>query len=133
MLKRALIAIVVLLVVWSAMDYLIHGLILRPTYDATADLWRPMDDMNMPLMYLITLIYVACFVAIYGSLVSRKSLGSGIKFGVLFGLAAGVSMGFGSYSYMPIPVSLAWGWLLGALAQSIVAGALVGAIMKESR
>jgi hypothetical protein len=132
MLKRALIAIVVLFVAWSAMDYLIHGLILRPTYDATADLWRPMDDMNMPLMYLITLIYVACFVAIYGSLVSKKSLGSGIKFGVLFGLAAGVSMGFGSYSYMPIPVSLAWGWLLGALAQSIVAGALVGAIMKES-
>ena len=41
-----------------------------------------------------------CLVGIYGSLVGEKSLAVGLKFGALFGLAAGISMGFGSYCYI---------------------------------
>jgi len=90
-----------------------------------------MEEMNMPLMHLVTLVFTIAFVTIYRLLVTPKSIVSGIQYGALFGLAVGISMGFGSYSYMPIPVSLAWSWFIGSMIEAIVAGAIVGAVLKE--
>ncbi len=131
MIKRAVLAVVTVFIAWSALDFVLHGVLLQPTYEATANLWRPMDEMNMPLMYLVTLVFAAAFVAIYLLLVAPKSAGSGILYGVLFGLAIGVSAGFGSFSYMPIPLSLAWSWFLGTLVECTVAGAITGLIVKS--
>ncbi|MDO9371828.1 MAG: hypothetical protein Q7U07_04465 [Gammaproteobacteria bacterium] len=131
MVKRTIWAVAAVFIAWSILDFILHGLLLRSTYEATASLWRPMDEMNMPLMYFVTLVFTACFVLIYGLLVGQKSLASGIRFGALFGLATGISMGFGSYSYMPIPLTLAWSWFLGSWIEAITAGAIVGAIMKS--
>lgn len=130
MVNRMLLAIVAVFIAWSALDFIIHGVLLMPIYEATAGLWRPMDEMNMPLMYAVTLVFTVCFVLIYVLLVERRSLSSGILYGTLFGLATGVSMGFGSYTYMPIPLTLAVGWFFGVLVELIVAGAITGALLK---
>jgi hypothetical protein len=129
MTKRTILAMVAIFISWSIMDIIIHGVLLKSTYEASASLWRPMDEMNMPLMYLVILVFTVCFVLIY-ELIEKKSLAAGIKYGALFGLAAGISMGLGSYSYMPIPLTLAWSWFLGTLVELIVAGAIAGVIMK---
>ena len=129
MTKRMLIAVVAIFVAWSVLDFVIHGILLKPTYDATASLWRPMEEMKMPLMYGVTLAFTVCFVLIYG-LIQRKSLATGILYGTLFGLATGISMGPGTYSYMPIPLDLAWGWLAGVMVEMMLGGAIVGAIVK---
>ena len=84
--KRAVLAIISAFVAWSIPGFLIHGMLLQSTCEATAHLWRPMDEMNMPLMYFVTLVFAICFVAIYGLLVERKSLAAGIQFGGFFGL-----------------------------------------------
>src|SRR3990170_5803721 len=131
MTKRTILAVVGVFIAWSILDFILHGLLLRSTYEATANLWRPMDQMNTPLMYFLTLVFAVCFVLIYGLLVGQKSLASGIRFGALFGLATGITMGFGSYSYMPIPLTLAWSWFFGSWIESITAGVIVGAIMKS--
>lgn len=128
--KPIILAVVAVFITWSILDFIIHGLLLQSTYEATANLWRPMDEMNMPLMYFVTLVFSAGFVAIYTLLITEKSLPAGVKFGALFGLIVGFSMGFGTYSYMPIPLSLAWGWFLGTWIQATAAGAIVGAIIK---
>jgi uncharacterized protein with PQ loop repeat len=131
MLKRTIWAVVAVFIAWSGMDFILHGLLLRSIYEATASLWRPMDQMSIPLMYFVTFIFTVCFVLIYGLLVGQKSLMSGIRYGALFGLASGISMGFGSYCYMPIPLTLAWSWFFGCWIETIAAGAIVGAIMKS--
>ena len=131
MAKRTIWAVVAVFMAWSILDFIMHGLLLRSTYEATANLWRPMDQINMPLMYFVTLVFTVCFVLIFGLLVGQKSLASGIRFGALFGLATGISMGFGSYSYMPIPLTLAWSWFFGSWIEAITAGVIVGAIMKS--
>lgn len=87
----------------------------------------------MALNYAVTLAAAVCFVGVYVHLVARKSLAAGLKLGGLFGLASGISMGFGSYSYMPIPLSLAWDWFLSTLVDCMVGGALVGTIVKSGR
>ena len=131
MVKRTIWAVAAVFIAWSILDFILHGLLLRPTYEATANLWRPMNQMNMPLMSFVTLVFTTCFVLIYGFLVGHKSLISGIRFGALFGLATGISMGFGSYVYMPIPLTLAFGWFFGSWIEAIAAGAIAGAIIKS--
>ena len=101
-----------------------------PEKDAITTEITPMNEMKMPLMYLVTLAYVTCFVLIYAIFIRNKSLLTGIKFGALFGTAAGISMGFGSFSFMPIPLSLALGWFAGVLVESVVAGTIVGLVVK---
>ena len=131
MTTKLLLAIVAVFIAWSALDFVIHGMLLASTYEATAELWRPMDEMSMPLMYSVTLVFTVCFVLIYALLVAQRSLSSGLLYGTLFGLATGVSMGFGSYTYMPIPLTLAVSWFAGVLVELIVGGAIVGAILKS--
>ena len=131
MTKRTFAAIALAFIVWSILDFVLHGVLLKPTYEATASLWCPMDEMNMPLMSLVTLVVVACFVLIYQLLVKEKSLFTGIRYGALLGLATGISMGLGSYVYTPIPMLLALSWMFGNWVEVIAVGAIAGAVIKS--
>lgn len=130
--KSYLIAFILVFVAWFALDFVIHQIILAATYQATAELWRPKNEMKAGLGIVVTAFVALAFTGIYGALVNPKSLSTGIKYGMLYGLAAGASMGFGSYCYMPIPVSLALTWFAGTLVQMTLAGAIVGAIIRSS-
>jgi len=132
MAKKFILAVVAVFIAWSAMDFVIHGLILRSTYEATAHLWRPMDQINLVLIYMVTLVAAAAFAGLYAAVVTKKSLGTGLMYGFLYGIATGFPMGFGSYCYMPVPLYLAIVWFVGTLAETIVGGALVGAIIKPA-
>lgn len=127
--KRVYFAVAAVFIVWSVMDFIIHGVLLKPAYDATAALWRPEAEMKMALMSLVTLIFSICFVMIYALWIEAKSTLRAVQYGLLFGLATGISMGFGSYSYMPIPLGLAWGWFAATLIEALVAGLITGLIM----
>jgi hypothetical protein len=74
-------------------DFLIHGMLLRSSYEATARLWRPMNEMKMGLLYLTVLIAALAFVSIYSWFITGKRVATGVKYGLWFGLATGISMG----------------------------------------
>ena len=131
MLKQSILATVAIFIVWSILDFIIHSVLLKSVYHATANLWRPEDDMMMTLMSVVTLVVSTCFVSIYAYFISSKSLLSGLKFGLILGLATGFSMGFGTYSYMPIPFSLAFSWFIANLVEMTLAGIIVGLMIKE--
>jgi len=130
MLKQTIWAVIVVFVALSILDFIIHGVLLKSTYQASANLWRPEEEMNMPLMSVVTLVFSICFAAIYSYFIAPKSFASGVKFGFIFGIAAGVSMGFGSYCYMPISLGLAFSWFIASLAEMTVAGIIVGWMVK---
>lgn len=132
MIKQLLLSAVAILITWTVLDLLMHRLFLQPLYEKNTVLWRPFDQMNIVLIYVVTVTLIAAFVAIYGLLVSPKSLGAGIRLGAFIGLALGVSAGFGTYIHMPIPLALAWGWLIGGWLKGVAAGAIVGALITES-
>jgi len=122
--KHLIIGIVALYVLWSVMDFIIHGMLLSSTYAATAGLWRPMEEMKMGVAYLTTLIAAICFTLIYAQGRAGSGWNGALQYGVYFGVATGISMGFGTYSVMPIPMSLAVSWFLGTLAEAVL-GALL--------
>ncbi|MFH1177963.1 MAG: hypothetical protein V1750_11195 [Acidobacteriota bacterium] len=131
MAKKIVLGGVAVFVLWSLLDFVIHGIILRGAYEATAQLWRPMAEMKHGVMYVAVFIAALAFAAIYGLLVGAKSLGTGVKYGLIFGVGAGVAMGYGTYSVMPIPYSMAFTWFLGAVIEYTLGGCLVGLIIKE--
>jgi hypothetical protein len=128
--KRVILAVLAVFVVSQLLDFVIHGLILMKTYQETASLWRPMDEMKMGLMRLVGLVVATTFVVIYAGLIHEKSVANGLKYGLIYGVGAGASMGLGTYSVMPIPGVLALVWFVGTVFESIVAGLLVGWIVK---
>jgi hypothetical protein len=132
MLARLLLSGVAILIAWTVFDVLMHRLILRPLYERDAHLWRPFDQLNVVLIYLVTFTLIATFVLMYWLLIGPKSLAAGVGFGASLGLALGLSAGFGTYIHMPIPWPLAWGWLIGGWMKGIAAGAILGALVREA-
>jgi hypothetical protein len=118
-----------ILFTWTLFDLLIHRFLLRPLYEQNTNLWRPFDQMNVILIYTATFTLIAVFVLTYWLLISPKSLGSGVAFGALLGLALGVASGLGTYIHMPIPRALAWGWLIVGWLRGVLAGAILGALI----
>jgi len=131
--KRISAAIAAVFLAWSLTDFLLHGLLLMPTYEATAHLWRPLEEMKNWILHLVTLIAAGGFVKIYALLCSPKSLGRGTFFGLLWGVVVGISMGYGTYAVMPLPYHLALAWFLGTTLQGVLGGFLAGAIVKGER
>ncbi|RZO87131.1 MAG: hypothetical protein EVA65_02355 [Oceanococcus sp.] len=129
---RAALATFTIFVCWAVLDFIIHGMLLAPTYLDTADLWRPQAEMKLGLMYLVNLVSAGFFVAVYALLVRPTQLGSGFRFGLLTGIGGGFSAGFGSYAVMPIPLGLAIGWSLEFLGEAVLAGLIAGAIVTSS-
>jgi len=131
MTKKIILAMVAVFAVWSVLDVVIHNLLLKHEYAATASLWRPVAEMKMLLLSGVTAAVSALFVLIYALLINPKSIGAGFKFGLLFGLAAGISMGLGSYSYMPITEKIALFWFFGIFFQLVIAGLITAWIVRD--
>ena len=130
--KRPLFAGLAILIAWMVVDVLLHRLFLAPLYDASRELWRPFDQMNVTLIYVVTVVLISVVVGIYRLLVRPKSVGTGLALGAFIGLALGVSAGLGTFIHMPIPPAVAWGWFVGGWLKGLVAGAIAGAVIVES-
>jgi len=131
--KRVIFAVITVFVGWSVIDFVIHGMILGLSYAATASLWRPMSEMKTGLMTVTVFIAAITFVLIYSLFFSRRGIWIGLQYGLLFGVGAGVSMGYGSYSVMPIPSHMAFAWFLGSVFKAGVGGVILGAIVREQK
>ncbi len=129
--KRISAAVAAVFVVWSVTDILLHGVLLSSTYAATAPLWRPMPEMKGWLIHIVSLVAAGAFVKIYALLCSPRTVTRGLFFGLHWGVAAGASMGFGTYAVMPIPGRLALAWCLGTIVQCALAGLVVGTIFRD--
>jgi hypothetical protein len=131
MAKKVLLAAIAVFVAWEALDFVIHQMILGPTYAAQPQLWRPAAEMKMGVMFVAVFIAALAFTALYAYFARPKAIGAAIRFGLVWGVGVGVSMGYGTYAVLPIPYSMALTWFLGTVVQACVGGALVGLIVKE--
>ncbi|MBU0679691.1 MAG: DUF2964 family protein [Verrucomicrobia bacterium] len=130
MTKRVILATVAVFIAWSILDFVIHGLLCQPMYEATANLWRPMAEMKMGLMHVTLILAALAFTGLYAAVASPKNVGTGVKYGLIFGFSSGLSMGLGTYCVMPIPLSLALVWFVGTIIEMTVAGVIIGSIVR---
>lgn len=130
MAKKIILASIAVFVGWVVLDFVIHVVILRGAYEQTSTLWRPEGEMKTTLMYIVSLISAVGFVLLYAWFVSGKSTMTGLKFGLLLGVIWGISMGYGSYSVMPITYGTALTWFLGTIVEMGFAGWMTGLVFK---
>jgi len=121
-----------ILIAWMLIDALAHRLFLAHLYTSTPGFWRSFDEMNIPLIYAVTLGLIVIFLAIYWLLVKPKSPHAGLLLGLFLGLALGGSVGFGTFIHAQIPVALAWGWFIAGTVKGLAAGAIIGVLITES-
>ena len=130
--KRALLATLAIFVAWSVMDVLLHDVILASAYKATASLWRPAEEMKIGLISFTVVVSAFVFVYIYYRFFNEKTLGAALKWGILFGVSMGFSMGIGIYAVMPVTEAMSMAWVFGTIAKGLVGGLLLGLIVSET-
>ena len=130
--KKLLIATVIGFIFVFASDFVLHGILLSGMYEATAHLWRTMEDMNsfMPYRMLPYLFLPLLFAVLYCGFVQDKKCCSGARFGLILGVLMGM-MQASMYFYSPIPVELALAWFGGTVVQMTVLGMIVGWICQS--
>jgi len=131
MAKKITLSIVLIFILWTALDMLTHSVLLGPAYEATQELWRPFEEMNRELLLLSTFLGAFVLTAIYAGFIENKCPGTGLSLGFLLGLASGFSMGFCTYATMPITIEIANIWALGEIVKFSLAGLLLGGILKN--
>lgn len=127
--------VVALFVVFSALDFVFHSLVMAPYYAATKELWRSEEAMGkmMPFMWLVTLLSSYFFVRVFSKGYEGKGIAEGIRYGLYIGAWFGLSMGLGTYTVMPITGAIAIGWFLITVVECVVAGIVTVSIYRPAR
>lgn len=126
--KKLLIGTVAVFVVISALDYVIHTLILGSTYEQIKDVFRPDMMEKMWIISLATAITSFFFVLIFSKGYEGKGIAEGLRYGCYAGTMITMGMSYGNYATYPLPYSLAMSWFIYGLAEYLVAGAVVALV-----
>lgn len=128
--KRFISASIVVFVVFEALNFLIHGVILAGAYEYTAELWRADMDQKMWIIYLGDLVKAFLFVFIFIKGYENKGWAEGLRYGFWIGLYVSIGMGFGSYAMYAIPFSMALQWFVYGVIQLVICGIVAAIIYK---
>lgn len=130
-------------------DFVVHGMLLKPDYEATAQLWRTEEEMQQLGMWC--LIYHGLLAALFTCWFKKSNCNCAIcnkgqcsttgaagttccpmkSGGLCFGIKIGLLMGIlhaSSYIWMPIPGNLAIKWFFTGLFQGVGVGVILGMI-----
>jgi hypothetical protein len=131
--KRLIFAIIAGWVVIFGTDFLIHGLWLKPDYDATKAIWRPENEMQAHFCWMLfaQFLCAATFVIIWAKGFAGGSVGCGAAFGLLMGLFQQV-WAIVDYVVLPMPGELAVKWFCSGLVQAILLGIVTALVYKPS-
>lgn len=131
MAKKVGIASVVIFIVWNVIDFLVHGMMLQSIYATQPEIWRSMEEMKMGVMYFVVFASAVCFTLVYVMFISPKNMNTAMKYGLIFGIGAGITFGYGTYAVQPIPYTLALSWFSVTLVEAFIGGILLGVLVKE--
>jgi predicted PurR-regulated permease PerM len=110
--KKLAILLISLVVYFFATDFLVHGVLMKSAYQATAPLWRTEAEIQT---HMGSMMLGQFLVAIFTGLIFIHGYnGGGIVEGVRFGiLMAGFAIApmFINYAVSPIPENIHWAWV----------------------
>lgn len=129
--KKYLTSVLVVFVVYSALAYLVHEVLLRPDYDAVRSVFRPFPEFTrlMPLVYLGNLVFALALCLIYarGYQPGRNWIGQGARFGLIVGTLL-APLALTEFVIYPLPGVLALKWILFGYFQLLICGLVVASI-----
>ncbi|MEI6093195.1 MAG: hypothetical protein WCQ47_05875 [bacterium] len=130
--KKIILPILVIFFFLCITDFIVNNFVLARVYDPMKSLLILDTGARMSLIYLANIVHGIALVGIYNMFI-KKSVGSGIKLGVLYGLGYGFGFGFGFYAVMPTAFSIIITWIISCFVQISLSGLIIGYMNKEQR
>jgi hypothetical protein len=128
--KRMIIASILVFAAFQIMDYVIHGIILSPTYRVLASVWRPDMMSKMWIMTISSFVMSVLFVYIFIKGYENKGVMEGVRYGIIIGLFMNVIGMFSQYVMYPIPFGLSVKWFIYGTIEFIVCGVIAALVYK---
>ncbi len=128
--KNLIVSALAVYVVHRLLDFLVHAVLLGGAYEATSEVWRTETEMMSMswIMFLTSLLWSFIFVYIFDRLRQRDGVMEGLRYGFCIGLFVTVPMAYNSYVVMPVPHSLALGWLAYGMIQIMICGVVLSLV-----
>ncbi len=133
--KKLVLSFVVVFVLCSLMNFLIHGVLLQPYYMQSPQLLRPEADAqaHMPFMLLSFLTFSLAFVWIYARGVETKPwVGQGFRYGLAVWLIASVARYLTYFAVQPWSGAVVGMQIGFELVMTLLLGLTVAAIYRRS-
>ena len=116
-------------IVANVLDFIAHGLVMGSVYAEQTALFR--SDGSLLWLNLGDFVSVAVFVWVYQRV--RSCFRGGAAGGAIFGLYAGVLIGFPTHIFLNLVIvdfgyGLAWAWTVHEVVWTVTVGAVVGRI-----
>lgn len=132
--KKLLITFGVVFVVSQVIMFIVHGVILEPTYKSLAELFRPEAEMNnLWWVGMITALFFSFFfVYIFACGYEGKGAMEGVRFGLIIGGFWTIPSIYGQYMVYSLPYSLIIQWVLYDIVTLVIVGILAALIYKPA-
>lgn len=130
--KRLALSAVVSFIFIFGFEWVWHGMLLMDDYEATSQLWRPMEshEQYFHFMVLSQLAQAFLLAFIFTRAYEGKGIGEGLRFGLYIGLLL-AALDFGSYCYLPVPFMLILSWMGGTLIKCVGVGAILALVYRR--
>ena len=130
--KRLILACVFVFVFLFLFEWGLHGGVLRNAYKESAQLWRSDADMGRHFGLIIRgqVVLSVMFCLIYAL---RRGTDAGPAQGAGYGLLVGILLATGpliAFATQPLPSRIVGAWIVGAIIEFVIAGAILGAIYR---
>ena len=125
---------IVVFILVFVLDYVVHGILLKDLYVKFARLFLPMAMMNARMSYMLggQALFALLLVFIYSQgYTGKKSVMEGIRYGIYVGLLLQLPKSLMAFATAVYPGTLLIWWGVAGLIQTIVYGAVIGAMYKK--
>jgi hypothetical protein len=129
--KRYCIASIAVFVVYVAINFIIHSVILMGTYESLKGIWRPDMMEKMWVMWIVNFVFAFLFTYIFIKGYENRGWMEGVRYGLLIGLLVSGVGSFTEYAVYPLPLTLVIQWFVYGLIQIIICG-IVAALIYRS-
>lgn len=129
--KKVWMGAVVVFVLLSVLEFVIHGQLLASEYAKMPNLFRPQEE-TMVWLFFVTYAFVAYFFTlIFSKGYERKGIAEGVRYGAYVGFMMVIPMAYGTYAAMPITYALALQWFLYGMFEFILCGIALAIVFKS--
>ncbi|MGA2436685.1 MAG: hypothetical protein ABSG25_15525 [Bryobacteraceae bacterium] len=131
--KRFVLASLAVFVAREVLDFLVHEVLLKSTYQATKYLWRPDMASKMWILWLSGFVVSFLFAFIFIKGYEGKGISEGARFGLVIGLFVAIPMALNTYATMLIPHMLAVKWLVYGIVENVILGIVAAAVYRPTQ
>jgi len=126
--KKFWMSFIAVFITMEILDFVVHGLILAPTYQAHQALFRPDMNSKMWIYHVISLVGSFFFTFIFSKGYEGKGFMEGVRYGTYIGIWMSIGMAYGTYGMIAIPYSLALQWFIYGIIEYIIAGVVLAMV-----